>query len=214
MELSEALKTIDATFGMFRHILYETQDRELKEEFLLTPVQTSHETFYDQDTNTFSTECREYYKYMSNGEECKAYIVDISPVCDYLLNEWPSPTAKRIRQVLNEVFHNSFDEWSDILGNDIAPALEEGYDYDRFYIARGEHPRVLYDVIFDTFHEMIHALGLTDEELFGEGNEEEAPDPSEMNEELIDKIHIYFKDEETTKRFLRQLQALDKDEKK
>ena len=32
--------------------------------------------------------------------------------------------------------------------------------------------------------------------------------------ELIDKIFIYFKDEETTKRFLKKMQALDKDEDK
>lgn len=190
MELSEALKIIDTTSGMLHFLLFEVQAGELKDKFLLTPVHKSVETFYDPDINCYKTECREHYTYMSSGEERKAYVVDVSPACDYLLNKWPSPTAKRIRKVMAEVFFNSMDEWKEILGNDIGPALEEGYDYERFFVARGEHPRVLYDVIFDTFHEMIHALGLTDEELFGEGSEEEAPSiPRENDEELFKFIH-------------------------
>lgn len=42
----------------------------------------------------------------------------------------------------------------------------------------------------------------------------QAPSTDEDKEKLIDKIYIYFKDEETAKRFLKQLQALDTDEEK
>ena len=210
MELSEALKIIDTTSGMLQFLLFEVQAGELKDKFLLTPVHKSVETFYDPDINCYKTECREHYTYMSSGEERKAYVVDVSPACDYLLNEWPSPTATRIRKVMAEVFFNSMDEWKEILGNDIGPALGEGYDYERFFVARGEHPRVLYDVLIDTFHEMNHVLGLTDEELFGEGSEEEAPSiPSEIDEELINKLVPLFNSEEEAQKFPNRIKGLD-----
>lgn len=42
--------------------------------------------------------------------------------------------------------------------------------------------------------------------------EQEAKASDETDEELLNKIHVYFKDEDTARRFLEQIQALESDE--
>ena len=90
MELSEALKTIDATFGMFRFILNQVQNGEMKKEFLLCPIESSTETYWDIKTDTQRVETRLYYTYEEDYKEHKAYIVEIGRascrerVCQYV----------------------------------------------------------------------------------------------------------------------------------
>lgn len=180
MELSEALRTIDATKGMFDFFLCEVKFGDLKEKFLQTPI----EHYYDAKKWHHSDEHREYYTFLDNGIECKGYIVDIHPVCNYLINEWPSSKAKKIRRILYETFSFCFDACKDVLGEEIAPALEEGYAYDKRFMETPE-PRTIKTVIFDTIHEMIHALGLTEYE---ESNEEQEYTIIEEKKDYVKEI--------------------------
>lgn len=160
MELKEAFDTIDATLGMFRNIEEEVENGDLKEKFLMTSVYTSVENVFDADKNSFEFETRSYYNYVEGDKEYKRYIVDIRPVCSYMINEWPSPKAKKIRKLLNEVLIQCVGLCEETLGPIIDVALDEGYSYDKYM--RTQDSRTLETVLLDTVHEMSHALGLTE----------------------------------------------------
>ena len=142
MELKEAFDIIDATLGMFRSIEEEV------------------ENVFDEDKNSFEIETRLYYNYVYGDQEYKRYIVDIRPVCSYMINEWPSPKAKKIRKLLNEVLLQCVGLCEESLGPILDVALDEGYGYDKYM--RTQDSRTLETVLLDTVHEMSHALGLTE----------------------------------------------------
>lgn len=160
MELKEAFDIIDATLGMFRSIEEEVENGDLKEKFLLTPVYSSVENVFDADKNSFEIETRLYYNYVCGDQEYKRYIVDIRPVCSYMINEWPSPKAKKIRKLLNEVLLQCVGLCEETLGPILNVALDEGYGYDKYM--RTHDSLTLETVLLDTVHEMSHALGLTE----------------------------------------------------
>lgn len=160
MELKEAFDIIDATLGMFRSIEEEVENGDLKGKFLLTPVYSSVENVFDEDKNSFEIETRLYYNYVYGDQEYKRYIVDIRPVCSYMINEWPSPKAKKIRKLLNEVLLQCVGLCEESLGPILDVALDEGYGYDKYM--RTQDSRTLETVLLDTVHEMSHALGLTE----------------------------------------------------
>ena len=160
MELKEAFDIIDATLGMFRSIEEEVENGDLKDKFLLTPVYSSVENVFDEDKNSFEIETRLYYNYVYGDQEYKRYIVDIRPVCSYMINEWPSPKAKKIRKLLNEVLLQCVGLCEESLGPILDVALDEGYGYDKYM--RTQDSRTLETVLLDTVHEMSHALGLTE----------------------------------------------------
>ena len=160
MELKEAFDIIDATLGMFRSIEEEVENGDLKEKFLLTSVYSSIDNVFDADRNTFELETLSYYIFVDGDREYKRYIVDIRPVCSYMINEWPSPKAKKIRKLLNEVLLQCVSLCEETLGAIINVALDEGYGYDKYM--RTQDSRTLETVLLDTIHEMSHALGLTE----------------------------------------------------
>lgn len=160
MELKEAFDIIDATLGMFRSIEEEVENGDLKEKFLMTPVYTSVENVFNAVTNEIETEVRSYYNYVDGDQEYKRYIVDIRPVCSYMINEWPSPKAKKIRKLLHEVMLLCVGLCEETLGPILNVALDEGYGYDK-YMRTNDSP-TLETVLLDTVHEMSHALGLTE----------------------------------------------------
>lgn len=160
MELKETFDIIDATLGMFRSIEEEVENGDLKDKFLLTPVYSSVENVFDEDKNSFEIETRLYYNYVYGDQEYKRYIVDIRPVCSYMINEWPSPKAKKIRKLLNEVLLQCVGLCEESLGPILDVALDEGYGYDKYM--RTQDSRTLETVLLDTVHEMSHALGLTE----------------------------------------------------
>lgn len=160
MELKEAFDIIDATLGMFRSIEEEVECGDLKEDFLMTPVYRSIDNVFDADKDGFEMKTIAYYKYVDGDKENKRYIVDIRPVCDYMINEWPSPKAKKIRKLLNEVLLQCVDLCKETLEPILNIALEEGYGYDKYM--RTKDSLTLETVILDTIHEMSHALGLTE----------------------------------------------------
>lgn len=169
MELKEAFDIIDATLGMFRSIEEEVENGDLKEKFLLTPVYSSIDNVFDADKNTFELETISYYNFVDGDKKYKRYIVDIRPVCSCMINEWPSPKAKKIRKLLNEVLLQCVELCEETLGAIINVALDEGYGYDKYI--RTQDSRTLETVLLDTIHEMSHALGLT--EYAEPGNQEE-----------------------------------------
>lgn len=63
MELSEALRTIDATKGMFDFFLCEVKFGNLKEKFLQTPIKLSAEDCYDVKKQDHDIEHKEYYTF-------------------------------------------------------------------------------------------------------------------------------------------------------
>ena len=160
MELKEAFDIIDATLGMFRSIEEEVENGDLKDKFLLTPVYSSVENVFDADRNSFEIETRLYYNYVYGDQQFKRYIVDIRPVCSYMINEWPSPKAKKIHKLLNEVLLQCVGLCEETLGPILNVALDEGYGYEKYM--RSQDSRTLETVLLDTIHEMSHALGLTE----------------------------------------------------
>lgn len=159
MELKEAFDIIDATLGMFRSIEEEVENGDLKEKFLLTPVYCSIDNVFDADKNTFELETISYYNFVDGEKKYKRYIVDIRPVCSYMINEWPSIKAKKIRKLLNEVLLQCVSMCEETLGTIINVALDEGYGYDKYM--RNQDSRTIETALLDTIHEMSHALGLT-----------------------------------------------------
>ena len=162
MELKEAFDTIDATLGMFRSIEEEVENGDLKDKFLLTPVYSSVENVFDVDKNEIGTEVKSYYNYVEGERESKRYIVDIRPVCSYLVNERPSYRAKRIRKKLIAVTSECANYCEISLGGIADVAEDEGFSYDRYM--RTQESRDIGTVMLDTIHEMCHALRLTEEE--------------------------------------------------
>ena len=160
MELKEAFDIIDATLGMFRSLEEEVENGDLKEKFLLIPVSSYVENVYDAEKNAFELVSRTYYNYNDGGREYRRYIVDITPVCNYMVNEWPSNNAKKIRRLLNEVFSRCVSMCEDTFGALLNVALDEGYVYDRYL--RAKESRNIETVMLDTIHEMNHALALTE----------------------------------------------------
>lgn len=172
MKLSEALRIIDDTVGMFRTFAEIVQFGDLKEKFLLSHVESCVENYVDFENIDAGMECRRYYTYAEKGKEYKKYVVDIHPVCSYMIDEWPLPAAKKIRKLLNQDFQLCFSFCEEIYGKDnleLSIPLEENYNYQRKYSSL-QGPSTIEDVMFDTIHEMFHALGVI-QELEEDGEE-------------------------------------------
>lgn len=161
MELKEAFDIIDATLGMFRSFSAEIDNSDPKGKFLATPVRRILQTIVDEKLNP-EIECNEYYTYVDGDREYKMYIVNIRPVCNYIVNEWPSSKAKKIRRLLYVVFRECLDICEEPLKGIIDVAIDEGYSYHMRYNASSQDSRTIESVMLDTIHEMYHALGLTE----------------------------------------------------
>ena len=164
MELKEAIDIIDATLGMVMSFKDEIENGMLKEDFMLTPLEKSTETIFNAYTNNVETVSRYYYTYVDCDTEYKVYMVDIQPVCRYLVNKWPSSKAKKIRSRLKKVYTTCFDECQEMLKYDLSEALDEGSYYNRRYNTGLQDPYLIETLILDTIYEMHHALGVTNEE--------------------------------------------------
>jgi ribosomal protein L7/L12 len=179
MELKEAFDIIDATLGMFRSFAAEIDNSDPKGSFLAIPVRSMFQTVVDEKLNP-EMECNEYYNYVDGDREYKMYIVNIRPVCNYIVNEWPSSKAKKIRKLLYTVFRECLDICEEPLKGIIDVAIDEGYSYHMRYNASSQNSRTIESVMLDTIHEMYHALGLT------EYAEPDADDQSNNNGEITE----------------------------
>lgn len=176
MKLSEALRVIDDTVGMFRTIWEIIEYSDLKKKFLFSPVVCCTESFVDFENQDAGLQCRKYYTYIENGIEHKNYIVDIHPVCSFMIDEWPLPIAKKILILLKQDMNICIDFCRQIYGEDnteLNIPLEENYNYQRKYVTSNA-PLTIEDVLFDTIHEMVHAIGLVEE--LGEESEKTTAD--------------------------------------
>lgn len=164
MELKDAFDIIDATLGMFRSFAGEIDNRDPKENFLATPVRSEVQNVINVADGVFNPEieCKDYYNYVDGDKEYKMYIVNIRPVCNYIVNEWPSSKAKKIRRLLYVVFRECLDICEEPLKGIIDVAIDEGYSYHMRYNASSQNSRTIESVMLDTIHEMYHALGLTE----------------------------------------------------
>ena len=136
MKLSEAIRIIDDTVGMFRTFLEIMDFGQLWGEFLKYPVETCMEQWVDLEKSDAGIECRQYYTYIADDGKHKNYIVDIHPVCNYMIDEWPSPTAKKIKKLIKQNFRICLDFCNEIFKGDdfeLAQAFEENYNYQRKY---------------------------------------------------------------------------------
>lgn len=186
MEINEAIDILDSTLGMFSFFADEIENGDLKEKFLLTPVYTSIENFYNEK-NEFVSESRAYFNYVDGGKEYKRYIVDVRPVCSCVVNEWPSYKAKFIRKFLKEDLFICLDYCKGKLDdNMMSSALEEGYNYHRRYNKDSHYLLIIETIMLDIIHEMSHALGVT-EDIEPE-IEEKTERPKRFTESLLEEI--------------------------
>lgn len=211
MKLSEAIRITDDTVGMFRTFLEIMDMGQLGDEFLKFPVKTSVDQWVDLENSDAGIACRQYYTYIADDGEHKNYVVDIHPVCNYMIDEWPSPTAKKIKKLLKQNLFLCLDFCKDILGEDnleLNLPFEENYNYQRKY-GSSKNPHMIVDVIFDTIHAMYHAIGVVEE--FDEGT---VSDPQgeaiedEKDAAIIEKLKpIFWGDEEQIKSFLEKIRG-------
>lgn len=211
MKLSEAIRITDDTVGMFRTFLEIVDMGQLGDEFLKCPVKTSMDQGIDLENSDAGIECRQYYTYIADDGEHKNYVVDIRPVCDYMIDEWPSPTAKKIKKLLKQDFQMCLDFCKDIFGEDnleLNFPFEENYNYQRKY-GSSKNPLTIEDVIFDTIHAMIHAIGVVEE--FDEDNVSDPQDEAiedEKDAAIIEQLKpIFWGDEEQIKSFLEKIRG-------
>ena len=184
MELSEALRTIDATAGFLMRIngLMNSDVVELEEgkeswELLEVPIYTTVKL-------NSGPEFKFNLKYR-NGQEEEFVVPNIIPVCLYLIDTWPLPKAKKIRFHIEE--SNVLNLADDILGfNDpmMYEACFEACEYDRSF----DPPSRLFDAIYDINYHLAYALRKIEA-----WEEEERPsflvnvDKSDEEARLIDK---------------------------
>lgn len=160
MELSEALRTIDATVGFLRHLqsienanLVEVEDDEEGLGVLAVQVYTT------RTSTTPIRKCR--FKYQ-DGVEFEFIIPQIAPVCDFLIDNWPSHSAKKLRSHIDET--NVLYLANEILGlNDpmMYETMTEAYEYQSLL---GERPSLLLYEIYDINYRLAYALRMTEDE--------------------------------------------------
>ncbi len=158
MELSEALRTIDATAGFLMRIngLINSDVVDLgndKENWDLLKVQT-----YTTIKPNSSPELKFKLRYR-NGQEEEFVVPKIIPVCHYLIDTWPFPKAKQIHSYIVE--SNVLNLADDILGFDDPMMYEtsfEAHEYERLTVP----PSHLFDVIYDINYHLAYTLRMVE----------------------------------------------------
>ena len=162
MELSEAHRTIDAMAGFLLQIqgldnanLLAIEDDAEGLGVLGVKVYTT--------TNISHAERRCRLKYRS-GEEFEFIIPQIAPVCDLIIDNWPSPSAKKLRSHIDE--SNVLYLANEILGLDdpmMDETVPEAYEYQAMSFGTNRL-RNLLDEIYDINYRLAYALRMTEDE--------------------------------------------------
>ena len=183
MELSEALRTIDATVGMFQDL---QPLGEWDEDFLRTPVEVYFQEYIDENFTPCTERKRHFYH---KGMKKNIFIVDITPVCKSLVNEWPTTQTRQIRKRLVKAYNLCYEAGKKSLYL-FAPILydmkwweKEHYSFTR----QNRESCDLYDVLTDTLHEMFHAIKATEDENLDVVNNENIEDYSEIEYTFVDE---------------------------
>lgn len=160
MKLSEAHRTIDATAGFLRHLqslenanLVEVEDDEEGLGVLAVQVYTT-----GTPPNSVR-KCR--FKYRS-GDEFEFIVPQIAPVCDLLIDNWPSLSAKKLRSHIEET--NVLYLANDILGLNDPMMYETGSEAYEYQSLLGGRPSLLLYEIYDMNYRLAYALRMTEDE--------------------------------------------------
>ena len=166
MELSEALKIIDATAWLFHSLLDISLENDIAE--LIDDNGGIGITGANLYTVIGRDQCpvlRYKYKYRS-GKEFEGIVPPIISVCDLLINIWPSTDAKRIRNRLQEMEVLTlglkllgFDEraipvvkYNEQLGIDKYDELQEGH----------QNPPILHFELLRIIKKLSYAFNMTE----------------------------------------------------
>lgn len=160
MKLSEAHRTIDATAGFLRHLqslenanFVEVEDDEEGLGVLAVQVYT---------TGTSPNPVRKCrFKYRS-GDEIEFIVPQIAPVCDLLIDNWPSLSAKKLRSHIEET--NVLYLANDILGLNDPMMYETGSEAYEYQSLLGGRPSQLLYEIYDMNYRLAYALRMTEDE--------------------------------------------------
>jgi hypothetical protein len=160
MKLSEAHRTIDATAGFLRHLqslenanFVEVEDDEEGLGVLAVQVYT---------TGTSPNPVRKCrFKYRS-GDEIEFIVPQIAPVCDLLIDNWPSLSAKKLRSHIEET--NVLYLANDILGLNDPMMYETGSEAYEYHSLLGGRPSLLLYEIYDINYRLAYALRMTEDE--------------------------------------------------
>ena len=181
MTVNEAYDLIDAVRGMFSELFDEAENGDEGEGFLDTPVHDSFETVYDSYGGGFKYDTRHYYTQVVGGdEEIQHNLPDITPVCSFLVNEWPSSRARTLRKKLEEIYRTCIDLSEEYLDTFIDFATDDGYTY---YI-QNQKSQTIKSFLLNTIHEMYLALSNTDDDTL----DFEFPVINKKQHELMEKI--------------------------
>ena len=117
------------------------------------------------------------------------FIVDITPVCKSLVNEWTTTQTRQIRKRLVKAYNLCYEAGKKSLYL-FAPILydmkwweKEHYSFTR----QNRESCDLYDVLTDTLHEMFHAIKATEDENLDVVNNENIEDYSEIEYTFVDE---------------------------
>ena len=160
MELSEALRTIDATAGFLMQLqaLDNANLLVVEEEEGLGVLEAKVYT----TINTSYPEHRCKFKYRSGGE-IEFIIPQIAPVCDLIIDNWPSPSAQKLRSHIDE--SNVLYLADEILGLDdpmMYETVPEAYEYQALF--KNAPSKLLYE-IYDINYRLAYALRMTEREV-------------------------------------------------
>ena len=113
-------------------------------------------------TRTSTTPIRKCRFKYQDGVEFEFIIPQIAPVCDFLIDNWPSHSAKKLRSHIDET--NVLYLANEILGlNDpmMYETMTEAYEYQSLL---GERPSLLLYEIYDINYRLAYALRMTEDE--------------------------------------------------
>lgn len=222
MKPSEASEIIEATKGMFHQIALESL---LNRELLGYGVETSVVQYYDPDANDFCTNTNYYYTVKTGEGIHEMKLVGIRSVCNFVIDEWPSPQARRVREWLFDAYSRCSALCEGVLEKfDMYIATEEDTELHSFGKQRRGSPRSVRIFLIDTLHEMRSTLNLTEERK----NQKKPPLASTMwkfltpedqkrlcrqyrksEQVLVDIMPFFHNNEDAAREFLAQIQGLE-----
>lgn len=182
MELHEALRTIEATTCMFSSIV--TLIKDTKGKMLYTPVENRTDNVWDLEKCNADLVNTKYFTFMDGDKPFVYTMVNIYPVCKYVVNEWPSPNAEKIRDRLKSALQECVSISDCVLREYIDGALSEEYLYRRRYIRSSDDVLTIKIAMLDILNEMYITIKQTN--LRKE-------DENDMNTQALNTEHLLEK---------------------
>ena len=183
MTVKEAYDLIDAVRGMFSELFDEAENGDEGEGFLDTPVHGSTEPVYDLNGGGLEYVTRYYYTQVVGGDdEFQHNLPDITPVCSFLLEEWPSSRARTFRKKLEKTYRTCIYLSKEYLAPLIDCATDDGYTYYK----QNQKSLTIESFLLNTIHEMYLALSNTDEISTPESRSRRTPAIKDTDDDTLD----------------------------